>query len=80
MSVVAMRGVRVPGCMGAMIGSDSTLLQARRWPLAGKARARAGERDQAGQNGAEQGEEDDCLIHLSDFPFAHLSCASPSSD
>ncbi len=39
------------------------VLDARLRALPGKARARAGQHDQAGQNGAQQREKDDRLIH-----------------
>ena len=51
--VLAVRGVRVLG-VRAMIWGDGALFQARRRAFAREARPRARERDQPGQNGAEQ--------------------------
>ncbi len=47
-------------------------LLAGRRPLARAARARAGERDQAGQDGAKQRQKDDRLIHPPLQPFMIL--------
>ena len=67
-STACRRAVSAP-IMGAR-GRVAVIGPGRRCGTARIARARAGERDQAGQDGAEQGQEDDRLIHCGLIPDA----------
>src|SRR6185312_16372620 len=56
--------------MHGMVGRG--IVHARRRTLARKARTRAGERDDAGEDRAEKRQEDDGLVHRKAQPFIKL--------